>query len=112
MSPIGAYSALSPGPAISTRERNGKKRMAHTELANIDAYRITVLTDGTTTAAEITAKGPFGAPLAIGQGTARRRKGDPRKESVGELLALARTFQNAADNARRELEALGYGDVV
>jgi hypothetical protein len=85
--------------------------MARTELANIDAYRITVLTDGTTTEAEITAKGPFGAPLAIGRGTSRRRKGDPRKESVGELLALARTFEDAGRNARRELAALGYGDV-
>jgi hypothetical protein len=86
--------------------------MATPHLVNIDAYRITVLSDGTNTAAEVTAKGPFGAPLAIGQGAARRRKGDPRKEPVGELLALARMFENAAHNARAELESLGYGDVV
>lgn len=85
--------------------------MARPELVNIDAYRITVLSDGSTTEAEITAKGPFGAPLAIGKGTSRRRKGDPRNPAVGELLALARTFENAGKNARRELEAMGYGDV-
>lgn len=82
-----------------------------TELVSIDAYNITVLSDGKTTAAEITAKGPFGAPLAIGKGQSRRRKGDPRNPAVGELLALARTFEDAGKNARRELAALGYGDV-
>jgi hypothetical protein len=85
--------------------------MARTELVNIDAYRITVLSDGTTTEAEITAKGPFGSPLAIGKGKSRRRKGDTRHDGVGELLALARTFESAAKNARAELAALGYGDV-
>lgn len=85
--------------------------MARPELVNIDAYRITLLTDGTTTAAEITAKGPFGAPLAIGKGQSRRRKGDTRNDGVGELLALARTFEDAAKNARAELAALGYEDV-
>lgn len=80
-------------------------------LLNIDAYDINLLTDGTTTTAEVTAKGPFGAPLTIGRGTARRRKGDPRNTPVGELLALARTFEDAGRNARKELEALGYGDV-
>lgn len=86
--------------------------MARTDLVNIDAYNITVLSDGTTTAAEVTAKGPFGAPLAIGKGQSRRRKGDQRHDSVGELLALARTFEDAAKNARTELAALGYGDVT
>lgn len=85
--------------------------MPRPDLVNIDAYNITVLSDGTTTAAEVTAKGPFGAPLAIGRGQSRRRKGDPRNEAVGELLALARTFEDAGRNARKELEALGYGDV-
>lgn len=85
--------------------------MARPDLVNIDAYDITVLSDGSTTAAEITAKGPFGAPLAIGKGESRRRKGDPRNPAVGELLALARTFEDAGRNARKELAALGYGDV-
>jgi hypothetical protein len=82
-----------------------------THLVTIDAYSIHVLSDGTTTQAEVTAKGPFGSPLSIGKGQSRRRKGDPRREDVGELLALARTFENAAKNARAELSALGYGDV-
>lgn len=81
------------------------------ELHSIDAYGIVVLSDGTTTEAEVTAKGPFGTPLAIGRGKSRRRKGDPRNAPVGELLALARTFESAAKNARSELAALGYGDV-
>jgi hypothetical protein len=85
--------------------------MARPDLVSIDAYNIVVLSDGSTTAAEITAKGPFGAPLAIGKGESRRRKGDPRNPAVGELLALARTFEDAGRNARKELEALGYGDV-
>jgi hypothetical protein len=111
LSAIGAYSVPTPAPDISTRERKRTASMTRSALVNIDAYRITVLSDGTTTAAEVTAKGPFGAPLAIGQGQARRRKGDPRKDSVGELLALARTFENAAKNARAELAAMGYEDV-
>ena len=82
-----------------------------TQLSTIDAYRITVVSDGKTTQAEITAKGPFGAPLAIGHGESRRRKGDQRRPDVGELLALARTFEDAGRNARKELAALGYGDV-
>lgn len=86
--------------------------MPRTELANIDAYNIVLLTDGTTTEAEITAKGPFGAALAIGRGKSRRRKGDPRNPAVGELITLARAFENAAANAREELAAMGYGDVV
>jgi hypothetical protein len=85
--------------------------MARPDLVSIDAYNIIVLSDGSTTEAEITAKGPFGAPLAIGRGASRRRKGDPRNPAVGELLALARTFENAGKNARKELAALGYGDV-
>lgn len=85
--------------------------MPRPNLQSIDAYDIIVLSDGSTTEAEITAKGPFGAPLAIGHGTSRRRKGDPRNPAVGELLALARTFENAGRNARKELEAMGYGDV-
>jgi len=97
----------------------------HPQLQNIDAYEIIVLTDGTTTEAEVTivltdgttteaevtAKGPFGAPLAIGHGKARRRKGDPRNSTVGELLARARALESAGKAARRELDALGYGDV-
>lgn len=82
------------------------------QLVSIDAYTITVLSDGTTTSAEVTVKGPFGTPLRIGGGQSRRRKGDPRRGDVGELLALARTFENAAKNARSELDALGYGDVA
>jgi hypothetical protein len=85
--------------------------MSATHLVNIDAYRLTLLSDGSTTQAEVTAKGPFGAPLAIGKGQSRRRKGDTRNDGVGELLALARTFEDAAKNARAELAALGYGDV-
>lgn len=81
------------------------------DLMIIDSYDVAVVTDGTTTKAEITVKGPFGTPLAIGKGESRRRKGDPRKENVGELLAMARTFEDAAKNARRELDAIGYGDV-
>lgn len=85
--------------------------MPRPELSIIDTYEINVVTDGTTTEAEVTVKGPFGAALAIGRGKSRRRKGDPRKNQVGEILALARTFESAAKNARAELSALGYGDV-
>lgn len=81
------------------------------DLMIIDSYDVAVVTDGTTTKAEITVKGPFGTPLAIGKGESRRRKGDPRKENVGELLAMARLFEDAGRNARKELDALGYGDV-
>lgn len=85
--------------------------MPRPELAIIDTYAVNVVTDGTTTEAEITVKGPFGSALAIGKGTSRRRRGDKRSAAVGELLALARTFENAAKNARKELDSLGYGDV-
>lgn len=86
--------------------------MTTNRLAMYDTYEITVLTDGKTTVAETTVKGPFGARLAVGHGQSRRRKGDTRNPAVGELLAVARMFESAAKNAREELSALGYGDVA
>ena len=77
-------------------------------LVTVDAYKITVVSDGTQTSAEVTVKGPFGAPMGIGTGHAFKRPGDRKNPPIGELLALKRAFEEAAKNAGRELEVLGY----
>lgn len=80
-------------------------------LRTIDAYSVVVLSDGDTTQAEINARGPYANLLTIGEGESRRAPGDSRNDAIGELLALARAFEDAAAHARRELTALGYNNV-
>ncbi len=89
-----------------------------TELTTTNAYEVTVLSDGTTTQAEINVKfSPFSSLHVLGSGVAKRRKwtdrkgnrrADPYDRDLGELLALRRAFKDAAMNCLREIEARGY----
>jgi hypothetical protein len=58
---------------------------ADAELS-LDVFR-----DGTITKAEISFE-----DVVIGQGIARRRKGDPRNPELGDRLAIARAFSAAS----------------
>lgn len=79
------------------------------ELTSTTAYEINVLSDGDTTVAEVNVKfSPFSSLHVLGEGTARRRKGDARNRDVGELLALRRAFKEASLNCLRELDARGF----
>lgn len=80
-----------------------------TQLTTTTAYEVNVLSDGTTTHAEINVKfSPFSSLHVLGEGVARRRKGDRRDRDLGELVALRRAFNDAAMNCLREIEARGY----
>jgi hypothetical protein len=83
--------------------------MSQPQLSSTSAYEINVLSDGTTTVAEVNVKfSPFSSLHVLGEGVARRRKGDVRNRDVGELLALARAFSDAYGNCIAELEARGF----
>lgn len=62
-----------------------------------DAFQVLFLHDGTSTVAELLAKTAYGTQPVIARGLSRRRKGDKRDVRLGEVLALARMFQAAAD---------------
>lgn len=80
-----------------------------THLTTTTAYEIAVLSDGNTTHAEISVRfSPFSSLHVLGEGTARRRKGDTRDRDFGELLALRRAFKDAAAQCLREIRARGY----
>lgn len=77
-------------------------------LTSTTAYEINVISDGTETVAEVNVKfSPFSSLHVLGEGRARRRKGDKRDRDLGELLALRRAFSDAALNCLRELDARG-----
>lgn len=83
----------------------------HTVLRTIDAYSVLVLSDGETTQVEVNTKTGYGdRVLAIGKGTARRAPGDVHNDGIGELLAIARAFEDAARTARTSLASLGYNN--
>lgn len=80
-----------------------------TQLTTTNAYEVTVLSDGTNTHAEVNVKfSPFSSLHVLGEGKAKRRKGDPRDRDLGELIALRRAFKDASMNCLREIEARGY----
>lgn len=71
------------------------------------AVKVFVLTDGTSTVAEITVDNQYGYPETVGVGTSKRRtwttphgrsKGDPRNPEIGVALAMSRAFKAAADH--------------
>jgi hypothetical protein len=74
-------------------------------LADPDDFRVIIITDGTTTTAEILVR-----RRQLGVGTARRRKGDRRDHELGESLALERAFRVAADRLAKTRRML-YGDL-
>lgn len=79
------------------------------QLTTTTAYEINVLSDGTVTHAEINVKfSPFSSLHVLGEGIARRHKGDKRDRDLGELIALRRAFNDAALNCLREIQARGY----
>lgn len=79
------------------------------QLTTTNAYEISVLSDGTNTHAEVNVKfSPFSSLHVLGEGKAKRRKGDVRDRDLGELIALRRAFNDAALNCLREIEARGY----
>jgi hypothetical protein len=67
-------------------------------------YFLTIVGDGTNTVAEITAEDTDGVRAPTGRGYARRHKRDARNKIHGEILAVQRAFQNAADRYGRMLE--------
>lgn len=71
-----------------------------------DEFELVVVQDGTTTEATVV-HGPTGT--IIGQGVAKRRKGDQRLPILGSTLAVQRAFRAAADNLNDNLVELGYG---
>lgn len=77
------------------------------EMKFNDRYRVFVLTDGDRTVAEIT--GTYkGGEYQIGIGEAKRRPGDKRDPTVGELVALTRAFRDAARMTTRQIVARGF----
>lgn len=92
--------------------------MSNPQLTASKAYEISVISDGTTTLAEVQVKfSPFSSLHVLGSGTAKRRtwtnaKGQKRADrhdaDLGELIALRRAFKDAAVNCLREIEARGY----
>lgn len=72
-----------------------------------DKFNIYVVTDGTSTYAEISQEGTFGRE-PIGIGVARRRKGDKRREDVGMRLAVGRAMKVAVERIENALNKKGY----
>lgn len=84
--------------------------------ANELSYTVRTVTDGTRTIAEVYEGDAehlkHWTPKPIGVGHSVRRKGERRDASIGVTFALARAFQDAADNARDAAERAlnGYVD--
>jgi hypothetical protein len=77
-----------------------------------DSYYIRHMTDGTTTLVQIIFRDPvnmIGGPMVIGQGIARRRKGDSRNPTLGSALAFQRAHAMAYEYYSREVEAAEHG---
>ncbi|MGW6255458.1 dsRBD fold-containing protein [Streptomyces sp. NPDC055085] len=72
-----------------------------------DSWEVRVVTDDTSTIAEILFADDEG-PASLGVGTARRRKGDRRDSDLGWKLALGRAFQDAANGIAAELAVDGH----
>lgn len=72
--------------------------------ANELSYTVRVISDGTRTVAELyegdSEHVKTWAPKPVGVGRSVRRKGEKRDAGLGTTFALARAFQDAADNAR------------
>lgn len=81
------------------------------ELYNVEGWKVSVVGSDDMYRVEIFAEVGTGHRRLLGIGESRRRKGDPRKPEVGEALALARAFEDAAKNARTILKGWGCGDV-
>jgi hypothetical protein len=78
---------------------------ARVRTTSPNEFDVVLATDGTNTICEVIINTERGRTVA-GRGIARRRKGDKRDADVGSALALARAFQQAADNYRETAEAL------
>jgi hypothetical protein len=57
-----------------------------------EVLKVEIISDGTSTVAQLI--DPHGD--IVGEGHARRRKGDPRNQEIGAALAVARACQDAA----------------
>lgn len=82
-------------------------------IVDPDCYKVVVLSDGTTTTAEVIATDhrAFGSSVSyqVGLGTARRRKGDPRDPDLGARLAIARAFRDAAEHVEKTIDGHAQG---
>ncbi|PRH79357.1 hypothetical protein C6N75_09745 [Streptomyces solincola] len=70
--------------------------------------RIAVLTDGTSSTAEILVENEYGGFDVMGRGVARRRKGDTRQPELGTRLAIGRALKHAASSYEEHLRKRGY----
>lgn len=66
---------------------------------NPDDWKVIVLSDETTTVAELMLQG-----VVMGRGVAKRRKGEERNAGLGHTLALTRAFRDAARTLGKELQ--------
>lgn len=69
-------------------------------------YHLVIVTDGTNTAAEISADEPRSESgrTPVSHGYARRHKRDPRNNQYGEILAVQRAFAAAAERYGKMLD--------
>lgn len=67
-------------------------------------YELRILQDDTDTSVRV-----VGSGVVVGEGHARRRKGDKRNKALGLRLARARAFQDAADRLFKQISE-EYGD--
>lgn len=72
-----------------------------------DETKLVVVTDGTSTMAEIVVVDEFGEERLVGRGKARRRKGDRYSKEVGDFLATGRAFKHAYEAVEKHLKENG-----
>lgn len=80
-----------------------------------NSYYIRHMTDGTTTLVQIVFRDPSnmaGGPLLIGQGVARRRKGETRNAGLGSALAFMRAHAEAYEYYKRAAENAEHGTLA
>jgi hypothetical protein len=67
---------------------------------------VKVFYDGTNTLADVSHEDGYGVSRVLATGEARRKKGDPRNQELGEALAVARALSDLADAQVAEVERL------
>lgn len=106
-------------PTVSNAEEGlmDSEPSSNTDLTFSDTMvHVKCWSDGTTTRVQIVGEhensGMFGTrkeQVLLGEGTARRRKGDRRDKEIGFALATARALQHAADLQKAEAEKMLEG---
>lgn len=68
------------------------------------SFRIVAAFDGDRTTAQVFADSLFGEEVIVGEGKAKRRKGDPRNPELGLALASVRALRDAADRQQAYID--------